>query len=341
MAMGASGQKLVVTNTTIDVGRTGFEVPVSATFELKNKGSKTLIINDVKPDCGCTTVDIPSKTIAPNETFTIKMTYDAKLLGHFTKQAGIYSNATDAPLYLTMRGVVLQDWKDYSKLYPYNFEGVMANMNDLEFDDVKKGDHPEIAINILNNTGDTITPNLLHLPSYLTVIATPEVLAPGRSGKMTVMLNSERVHNFGLTQEPIYMAKHLGDSVSNNTLIPVSVVLVPDIDSYKDIGSLYAPRLKMSAKSLNLGMHKGRDIKKATVTITNEGRQSLTISSLQLFTSGLQVTLNKQKLQPGEQAKLKVKADRDALLKARSKPRILMITNDPNHTKVVIPINVK
>lgn len=334
-------QKIVVTKSTVDVGKTGYEVPVTAIFELKNKSSKTLYINEVKTDCGCTTVDVPSKAIAPNHSFTITMTYDAKMLGHFTKQVGIYSNATKEPVYLTMKGMVLEEWKDYSKLYPYDFEGILADMNDLEFDDVKKGDHPEIVFKILNNTNTSITPNLLHLPPYLTAIASPEILTPGKSGKLTVTLNSEKVSNYGLTQEPIYLAKHLGDTINNNILLPVSVVLLPDVKNYGNISNTFAPQLKMSAEALDLGMHKGRNIKNATMTITNAGNMKLSISSLQLFTSGLQVTLNKRDLQPGEVAKLKVKADRQQLLKARSKPRILMITNDPKHTKVVIPINVK
>ena len=60
-----------------------------------------------------------------------------------------------------------------------------------------------------------------------------------------------------------------------------------------------------------------------------------------MFTSGLNVKLNKSKLQPGEQAKLKITAEAKTLRRARSKPRVLMITNDPMKSKIVININVK
>ena len=57
-----------------------------------------------------------------------------------------------------------------------------------------------------------------------------------------------------------------------------------------------------------------------------------------MFTVGLQVSLNKQTLQPGESAKLKVTAEKKLLKTARSKPRVLMITNDPDQPKTTIKI---
>ena len=79
----ASAQRLQIAKSTVNVGKTGFEIPVTATFELKNKGGRHISITDVKPDCGCTKVEYPKKNISGGESFTISMTYDARLLGHF------------------------------------------------------------------------------------------------------------------------------------------------------------------------------------------------------------------------------------------------------------------
>ena len=67
----------------------------------------------------------------------------------------------------------------------------------------------------------------------------------------------------------------------------------------------------------------------------------LDISSLQMFTPGLRISLDKSRLQPGEYAKLKITAMRNELLRVRTRPRILMITNDPQKPKVVIEINAQ
>ena len=60
-----------------------------------------------------------------------------------------------------------------------------------------------------------------------------------------------------------------------------------------------------------------------------------------MFTSGLEVTLNQRSLDPGESTKLKVTAYREQLSKVRTRPRILMITNDPNRPKVILYIQIK
>ena len=39
-----AAQRLTIEKTTIDCGRTGYEQPVTATFELRNKGLRSLII---------------------------------------------------------------------------------------------------------------------------------------------------------------------------------------------------------------------------------------------------------------------------------------------------------
>ena len=332
----AFAQKLTIDKTTIDVGKTGFQVPVTATFEMRNKSSKQMVISRLETDCGCTTIDGP-KIIGPGERFTISMTYDARMLGHFTKQATLYSNASPEPVYLKMKGVVLTDVVDYSKRYPYDMGGMLASINNIEFDDVKKGEHREVEINLMNNTEQDMTPNMLHLPSYLHALAMHEKLEPNRSGKIILTLNSEEVQQYGLTQVSIYLAKKLGEKISSDTEIPVSIVLLPDMTAFEGQNIELAPQLQLSAQALNLDAHH----KNGTIILSNTGKSVLKVTSLQMFTGGVQVKLPKSELQPGESTKLRVNIIPNQIRKARSKPRILMITNDPQHAKEVITINVE
>ena len=51
------------------------------------------------------------------------------------------------------------------------------------------------------------------------------------------------------------------------------------------------------------------------------------------------MTLGKRTIVPGGTTSLKVTAFADQLAKVRTRPRVLMITNDPKRPKVVITIN--
>ena len=127
----ASAQKISVTSATVNAGRTGFMQPITATFELRNKSKRKLVIESVQPDCGCTAVEYP-KEVDGNEKFTIKMTYDAKMLGHFQKMAAIKSNGSEKPLYLTMKGLVLAELEDFTGKYPIAWGDLLLDKTDLE-----------------------------------------------------------------------------------------------------------------------------------------------------------------------------------------------------------------
>ena len=262
------------------------------------------------------------------------------MLGHFEKSAAIYSNGSKKPVYLTMRGVVLSEVVDFSGQYPFEFGDLRADRNDIEFDDVNKGDRPVQEIYIRNTGTKTLTPNLMHLPPYLSAEVTPEKLRPGHGGKITLALNSALLRDFGLTQTSVYLAGQLGEKVSSDKEISVTAVLLPGFSGMTDGQRQYAPRMALSSDSLVLSFD-GKSKRKGEIKITNNGRTTLRITSLQMFTGGLRVTLSKKNIEPGEEAALKITAYRDELKKARSQPRVLMITNDPDKAKVVIKINAR
>ncbi len=333
-----AGQKLVGIKTVVDAGKTGYQNPVTAVFEFQNKGHRKLRITDVLPDCYCTVVDYPKEPIGGNDKFQIKMTYDARQLGHFDKQAAIISTGNEKPIYIRMTGVVLSDYIDFKGLYPVDMGDLRLDRDELEFDDVNRGDIQVQELHIYNKGNKIYHPNLMHLPDYLTATVSPERLAPNRSGKITVTLNSAKLRDFGLTQTTIFLAGNPGDKVSHDHAIVVSAVLLPSLKAMA-VGA-EAPQIRLSKETVDFAFE-GKKKKSDVILITNTGQSELRISSLQLFTDGLKVSLGKRRLAPGETTKLKITAYRDDLKKVRVRPRILMIDNDPKKPKVTITVNAK
>jgi archaellum component FlaG (FlaF/FlaG flagellin family) len=76
-------------------------------FKFKNTGSEPLIITDAKGSCGCTVPTYPKNVpIKPGETQVIKVTYDTKRPGGFTKTVTINSNAKTPQKVITIKGTV-------------------------------------------------------------------------------------------------------------------------------------------------------------------------------------------------------------------------------------------
>ncbi|MBQ7471536.1 MAG: DUF1573 domain-containing protein [Prevotella sp.] len=336
----AHAQRVEVKSNVINVGQVLFRAPVSAEFELKNTSGHPCIINKVRTSCGCTTVEYPHNAVAGGETFTVKATYDAAVMGHFEKQVAIYSNADNEPLYLTMKGIVVDEVVDFVGEYPYKLGELMADANNIEFDNVNQGDRPYVRFHIMNNSSRMAEPVVMHLPKYLKAEVSPSKVAPSRTGVVTIQLNSNDLRDYGLTQTTVFLGLFPGDRVATDKAIDVSAVLLPYFGEMTAAEVEQAPRIELSASQVQFD-RKGKRKQRADILLTNVGKSELDISSLQMFTTGLQVSLNKTKLKPEETAHLRITGEIKELVKLHSKPRVLMITNDPTLPKVVVGVTVK
>lgn len=75
-------------------------------FEFKNTSKKSITISNVQTSCGCTAAEKPSEPIKKGKKGVIKVTYDTKRVGAFTKTITVFSDGGD-PVVLTIRGTVL------------------------------------------------------------------------------------------------------------------------------------------------------------------------------------------------------------------------------------------
>ena len=342
LALPASAQKITTQHEVVDCGQVVFSKPVTAEFVLKNDGRKPLVINNVLKSCGCTEVDYPKTSIAAGESFVIKAVYDAKQMGTFTKQVCLYTNADEEPFILSMRGKVVGSVVDFAGSYDEMLGVIKSDAQEVEFDDVNRGDRPVQRIHIFNPTDELLEPVVMHLPDYLHAFVSPSKVAPRHSAEISFVLDSKKLRDLGLNQTSVYLGERPGDKVAPEKEIVVSAVLLPGFENMTPAKKALAPKIEMSATDLNLGRFNGKKKLKGEILITNKGKSELDIRSMQMFTMGLQVNLKKSKIQPGETVKMKVTAVAADLKKSRVRhPRILMITNDPDHAKVVVKINVQ
>ena len=313
--------------------------PVTATFKITNKGDKPLVISNVTTSCGCTVTDWTKSPILPGKTGEVSSTFDAKALGRFRKSIGVYCNASDKPVYLSFRGEVTADPKNYTFTHPYQIGAIRLNKEEIEFDDANRGDKPTIELLIANTSDRVYTPVLMHLPPYLKMEAEPKVLLKGKKGTIKLTLDASQLKDYGLTQTSVYLSRFSGDKVSEDNEIPVSAILLPDFSRMTEKDSLNAPAMHISETDIDLSIPL---IKKNKVShdilIANSGKTPLVISKLQVFNSSVGVSLKKTVLPPDGMTKLKVTIRKRDVGNKKHHLRILMITNDPLNPKVEVNI---
>lgn len=76
-------------------------------FEFTNIGEAPLIIKQIKSSCGCAIPQKPTKPIMPGEKGEIKVSYDTKRIGGFSKAITVFSNAKTERKILKIKGNVL------------------------------------------------------------------------------------------------------------------------------------------------------------------------------------------------------------------------------------------
>ncbi|MBQ7634685.1 MAG: DUF1573 domain-containing protein [Bacteroidaceae bacterium] len=328
----------------VDCGVVKWKEPVTATFTITNAGSRTMAISQVRPDCSCTVADWTRTPVAPGAHAQIRVTYDAELLGTFEKQVAVYTNLSDKPVYATMRGRVVMRPEAIATDEPakpqhspedfnYTIGDIHLSDNNIDFDDVQMGDSPTVTLRVLNTSDTPYAPQVMHLPLWLSVTASPQVIRPGHTGEVAFRLRSRFVGDYGLTQRSVYLARFPGDVVGNDNELIVSATIVPHV-----YGNAAGPVPQAQCDTLmDLGQFEGKEQLKATIIVRNIGSAPLEIRKFQVYNPGMLASLSTTRIRGGGKAKLTVIAT-PSIFDHHGHHRLLLITNDPKHPKIVIEV---
>jgi len=90
-----------------DFGKIPQGKPVTINFTYVNIGNQPLILTEVRPTCGCVIADYTKTPVLKGQKGIIKITYNAAVVGGFTKATVVTSNAKTPQKILTVIGEVL------------------------------------------------------------------------------------------------------------------------------------------------------------------------------------------------------------------------------------------
>lgn len=120
-----SGAEIKFEQETIDYGTIDQYADGVREFVFTNTGNEPLVISSAKGSCGCTVPTYPREPIAPGESGKLKVKYDTKRVGKFTKSVTIQSNAVTEPTkVLRIKGDVIAKPEGTA---PVNNSGAPAN----------------------------------------------------------------------------------------------------------------------------------------------------------------------------------------------------------------------
>ena len=101
-----NAQEFKFEKETINYGKVEKSSNGERVFVFTNVGDKPLIIKNIQSTCGCTVPEKPEKPIMPGEKGEIKVSYNTKIVGGFSKTITIFSNAKTPRKMIRIRGIV-------------------------------------------------------------------------------------------------------------------------------------------------------------------------------------------------------------------------------------------
>ncbi|RAJ77483.1 uncharacterized protein DUF1573 [Chitinophaga dinghuensis] len=75
-------------------------------FEFTNTGASPMLIDNILSDCSCTVGDYPKEPVLPMQKGKIKVIVNGKTPGIFARRLRVFSNSSNSPVSLTIRGEV-------------------------------------------------------------------------------------------------------------------------------------------------------------------------------------------------------------------------------------------
>jgi len=106
ISFSTSAQEFKFEKETIDYGKISKGSNGERVFIFTNTGTQPLIIKNIQSSCGCTVPKKPEKPIMPGEKGEIKVSYDTKRVGGFSKAITIFSNAKNVRKVIKIKGFV-------------------------------------------------------------------------------------------------------------------------------------------------------------------------------------------------------------------------------------------
>jgi hypothetical protein len=106
ISFSTSAQEFKFEKETIDYGKISKGSNGERVFIFTNTGTQPLIIKNIQSSCGCTVPKKPEKPIMPGEKGEIKVSYDTKRVGGFSKAITIFSNAKNVRKVIKIKGIV-------------------------------------------------------------------------------------------------------------------------------------------------------------------------------------------------------------------------------------------
>lgn len=297
-------------------------------FAIINEGTSPLTILSARATCGCTTPTYSRRPIAPGDTAYISVAYDpSSRPGRFSKYIDITTNANPQNYRLEICGVVIGSEATIGRRYPIDMGPLKLARDIFPLGDATIDRLKTVYLEGYNRSTDSLRICVENVPPYMDVVVAPKIAAPGEQVTLIAYVTPSKKGDYGITQDTIAVTPADGLRFELPTLINV----VEDFSGLDAAKMANAPIAVPSTEHIELGkVHHNRPIK-ATLSLTNAGKNPLAVRRVYSTDRGVSASIAQSNIKKGKSAEITVDIDPSEFNGGLLNTRLMIITNDPLH----------
>ena len=309
---------------------------VTARFEFTNLGQQPLILQDVKPSCGCTSSGYTKEPVLPGKKGFIELIFNpAGYSGTFKKSATVISNAVNSNVLLTITGVVERRPPTLEEKFPINYGNVLFKTSYFNMGKVNYNGKGVEKFPVYNSNDKPVKIALDNLSRFLKVEVIPPTLLPKSEGQLVITFDSKEWGDLGYYSNAAFLMIDGKKDLQNRFTIAATVEEDFSGLSEKEISE--APVAFVEKTDFDFGTIKSGEIVRHDFEMENKGKSNLIIKKIKASSGCTAAQTAKMILKPGE--KTTIHADFDSSGRSdRQYKTISVFTNSPSNSVLTLKI---
>ena len=274
--------------------------------DVKNSGTRDLIVERIAPSCGCTATNLASPVVKPGTSEKIRVSFDTSgFFGRKTKTVQITTNDPQSPeRVFTITGTVVTG---------YAFEPSRLDFGEVSPSSPLASRQREVTFTVVDGSELKITK--VASVSQSLVISPVSVQGKRATVKVELLPSAPK----GAFRDRVIFEVDGGRQAAIN--VPVSATVVGD--------------LRLSSTTVSFGVISGQEILEKRVQFENRGVHPLQVQSI--TSSDPAVSASLLEVQPGRQGVLVIKVDPQKV-HTDIKATVALATNHPS--EALLSLNV-
>ena len=313
---------------------------VHCTMRLVNTGTEPLMVIKAQAGCGCTGIDYPEMPIEPGDTATVEISYNPSgRPGQFTKQVIIFTNTVTRRTVLEITGNVIPTDATLDKQYPLQAGALRVSQNNIPFGELVKGKNKTLYLSAYNASTDTIVVEARGGKDHIRTAVVPDTVPPARVTALTVHYSSRLAPLWGLNVDTLTLASHpLARADKDSVNICVMAQVVEDFSDLTEQQRRDAPVVKVNCGDrIDFGTMKAGETASRTFTITNKGKDKLTIRRLWAPDGeGVTASADRMEIKRGKSATVTVTVNSAQIKSNMLNVPFTLMCNDPETPRLTI-----